>query len=530
MNVHKDVAVVAVPEDTARMQETGSEYTTLSDGDQTESEYSIEDDSGDEKGKDKKHTSTYSIKFGRAFPRLVFLTTCLCFIATLLLTVNIQLFITTEYTTGLYNATTDMLHAQITEVSVKSLLDTQLDSMVSLPLSRSFMESHEQCLARSLYVANASLSAGLGFQYPDIRDRVIEWGGEHCGRQLFSPQVVVKAPTAKQQLERHWADFAYRSRYVAERLVHSLKKFKHKMNRAYFRCVIRNWVRYGVEIEKFEERIVPNTSIPAKVLPDVPFGFEFVCEDGRPCHLTYPNGIDQPTSEANSTSSTTITTHNTTTLFNHLNTRKNNLSKIITYLKATRSTTITLINLICCAQMALLILMMFLSAFAHRTFLETFASNQAKVGILIAMLARQYLMFFTSQMTQHSMKTLLLFNGAVLAEHALLVVMGRYMNVIIERYKATQLAVEPAFSDGYDTDIDTDADTETKTEEYISEQNKHEAPNMNHTRYETATDVYTDSESEDGEYMVGSDTVDLGGGLTTQDISEVDMEDGWAVL
>ncbi|KAK1913656.1 hypothetical protein P3342_006899 [Pyrenophora teres f. teres] len=526
MNVHKDVAAVAVPEDPARMQETGSEYTTLSDGDQTESEYSIEDDSEDEKGKDKKHTSTYSIKFGRAFPRLVLLTTCLCFIATLLLTVNIQLFITTEYTTGLYNATTDMLHAQITEVSVKSLLNTQLDTMVSLPLSRSSMESHEQCLARSLYVANASLSAGLGFQYPDIRDRVIEWAGEHCGRQLFSPQVVVKAPTAKQQLERHWADFAYRCRYVAERLVHSLRNFKHEMNRAYFRCVIRNWVRYGVEIEKFEERIVPKTSTPAKVLPDVPFGFKFVCEDGRPCHLTYPNGTDQSTSEANSTSSTTITTHNTTTLFNHLNTRKNNLSKIITYLKATRSTTITLINLICCAQMALLVLMMFLSAFVHRTFLETFASNQTKVGILIVMLARQYLMFFTSQMTQHSMKTLLLFNGAVLAEHALLVVMGRYMNVIIERYKATQLAVEPAFIDGYDTDTDT----ETKTEEYISEQNKHEAPNMNHTRYETATDVYTDSESEDGEYMVGSDTVDLGGGLTTQDISEVDMEDGWAVL
>ncbi|KAI2480697.1 hypothetical protein Ptr902_07722 [Pyrenophora tritici-repentis] len=540
MNVEKDVAAVAVPEDPADMQETGSEYTTLSDGGQTGPEYSVKDNSDDKKKKDKKHTSTYSIKIGRAFTRLVLLTTCLSFIAIRLLYFNKQLSIAAGHNMELYNATTDMSHAHISEASVKSLFDTQLDTIDSLPLSRRFMEPHERCLVRSLYVANASLSSGPGFQYPNIRDRVTEWADEHCGRQVFSPLIVAKASTAKQRLEQHWANFAYRSRYLAERVPSFFREFKQEMFQAYVRYIIGDLHRHDVDVAKLKERIVADTTVPAKVLPDVPFGFAFVCEDGRPCRLTYPNGTDQATSEANSTSNITIA------LFNHLTTRQTKLFTIINDPKELPRITTTLINLIYRTQIALLILIMVLPTFADRTFLETFASNKSEVCILIAMLAFQCLIFIIAP--GFCIKGPLLFRAALAAELVLLVGIMTYL-YIDEMYEETQLVVEPLHialggevGDIYaGTDADADAQTVGKkmirrvavyeiSSKWSEEYEKQFVIDMyNRVHYGTETDTFTESESEsEEEYMIDSDTVDLAGGLTTLEVREV--EGGWAVL
>ena len=289
MSVFQDLAAVAVSN-----APTGSyEYSsTFSDGEITESEY--DDEYNDKKTKNKggKGVDVDSIKLSRASPRLLLLITCLTFIATALSGINLGLLMGSKYIKIKYSTATDKLNVHNTTLGAKMMLYSELDALVSHPLPRVFLESYEECLVRGLRVANYDLS-GRCFEYEDTREKVVEWTTEACHRHKFTPQVIIKAPTSKQRLEQHWADFQYRSLHMAETVVGCFKHFKQKMHRFYISLDIVNVLEKGLGGSKKDNEpsafqndivdIIPNGA----AFPTALFGFQLDCEPNQLCHLTY---------------------------------------------------------------------------------------------------------------------------------------------------------------------------------------------------------------------------------------------------
>jgi len=303
MSVIKDVAAVAVPN-----APTGScEYSsTLSDGEITESEY--DDEYNDTKAENKggKGDDVDSIKLSRAFPRLLLFITCLTFIVTALSGINLGLLMGSKYIELKYKTAADKTNAHNTTLGAKTMLYSELDALVSHPLPRVFLESYEECLVRGLHVANYDLS-GRCFEYEDMREKVVEWTTEACHRQKFTPQVIIKAPTPKQRLEQHWADFQYRSIHTVETVVGCFKHFKQKMHRFYISLNIANVLEKGLggskkddEPSAFQEDTVDIITNGA-AFPAALFGFQLDCEPSQPCRLTYTPSSNSSTTHAEDT-------------------------------------------------------------------------------------------------------------------------------------------------------------------------------------------------------------------------------------
>ncbi|KAI8943229.1 hypothetical protein NX059_001251 [Plenodomus lindquistii] len=147
------------------------------------------------------------------------------------------------------------------------------------------MESYEQCLGRGLLVAERKVFQ-IGFQYPDIREDVMNWTEENCGRLIHSPQVVTS--NKEQLVMKWWAKKAHQSRrilrVVASSITRSTKWICSKSVGRIFPRVARICQESPLAEESKDLSNTVKTQLPRPIMP---FGFDLNCTTSPPCHLTY---------------------------------------------------------------------------------------------------------------------------------------------------------------------------------------------------------------------------------------------------
>jgi hypothetical protein len=147
------------------------------------------------------------------------------------------------------------------------------------------MEAHEDCLIRGLGTANKEL-LGLGLLYTDIREQVMDWTMENCGRLQHTPQAVVQDPSAQQAVLTYWADMNYRSRRLLEGALGAVRQQA---------CWV--WHHLLSAISKSNASTVAKPILanadtndkPAynRHLANAPSGFVVRCEPSQSCRLIY---------------------------------------------------------------------------------------------------------------------------------------------------------------------------------------------------------------------------------------------------
>ncbi|KAL1798309.1 hypothetical protein ACET3X_002346 [Alternaria dauci] len=184
------------------------------------------------------------------------------------------------------NRAVDEFHVQSTTLHKEQILYSRLDKLLSEQLSRGFMETHEDCLIRGLEKANDELF-GLGFQYSDMRARIMEWTMDNCGRLQYTPQVVTQDPTPQQAVLTYWANMRYRSSRILEEALEAARlKARSIWNRFLGSIYVPNIHALAEHISTSSDTGDTPSSIQSR--PEVPFGFALRCEPSQPCRLVYP--------------------------------------------------------------------------------------------------------------------------------------------------------------------------------------------------------------------------------------------------
>jgi hypothetical protein len=161
----------------------------------------------------------------------------------------------------------------------KNMLYTQLEGVLSHPLSKSFMESYEECLARGLTSANNQF-LGIDFtQYPEVRDETMNWATENCDRLFHAPRVLNDSP--EEVKLTYWIKATYTTRQYARR---AFTHFKRKAS------LIRMCLAGNKQIHVVTEGKAENSKSDHLTRHlYMPFGFEAFCHLSSPCKLVYRN-------------------------------------------------------------------------------------------------------------------------------------------------------------------------------------------------------------------------------------------------
>lgn len=186
-----------------------------------------------------------------------------------------------------------ILDTQIEEVSFKlraqgsitwreNVLESRIDKLEHTQLDSKFMETYEACLARGVQEADVQLMGFGGFQYPNFRNRTIDWTVENCGRLHHAPHV--DQPSVQQDVLNKWAQISYRGRYLAKK---AMLIIEHRVK------PLQNWLfnATGADFFTSAEPLIPAVAKPLTcamltVRLHMPDGFRLVGE-ASPCHLEY---------------------------------------------------------------------------------------------------------------------------------------------------------------------------------------------------------------------------------------------------
>ncbi|KAF1829620.1 hypothetical protein BDW02DRAFT_602389 [Decorospora gaudefroyi] len=229
---------------------------------------------------------SYRVKFQRARPRITLLFACVAYLMTALLALSIGSLNVSNIIYLRFERAQVQYQAQSSTLYQEKLLYTQLDTLLSSQLNRAFMETHEDCLVRALRQANDELF-DIGLRYRDIREPVMEWAMDNCGRLQYTPQLVHEEPNPQQAVLTYWADLNYRSRQMVE---HALGFVKHKANWMWSRFCSESFTQ-TVPAHVLHASPGENPGKPTphgKHLMQAPFGFALSCEQPQPCRLVYP--------------------------------------------------------------------------------------------------------------------------------------------------------------------------------------------------------------------------------------------------
>ncbi|EUC51182.1 hypothetical protein COCMIDRAFT_80422 [Bipolaris oryzae ATCC 44560] len=229
-------------------------------------------------------------KLDRTRPRVMLLAACLVYLTTTLFAFQISVASVLNLTSPEYERFNDQLQAHSSALRKEQIVYSRLDNVLSSELNRSFMETHEDCLVRGLERANHEL-IGLGFRYPDVREQVMEWTMENCGRLQYAPQVVNEAPTPQEAALTYWASLSYRARRIAKK---TLVLVKQKLGWVLGRLLDSSQhedVSPRIDHAVTEQDMSTNDTVSSeRVLPQIPFGFVLQCQPDRPCRLSYSAG------------------------------------------------------------------------------------------------------------------------------------------------------------------------------------------------------------------------------------------------
>ncbi|USP78201.1 uncharacterized protein yc1106_05475 [Curvularia clavata] len=248
--------------------------------------------------KSRKPTTFRETRLERARPHVMLLAASLIYLTTALLAFQISIASVSNLKRTEYERVDDELRAHSSALRKEKIVYSRLDDLLSTRLRRNLMETHEECLVRGLKEAHYEL-IGLGFQYPDVREKITEWVTEECGRLQHSPQVVSEKPTPQEAVVTYWTNVSYRARRVAEE---TLFLIRQKLGWVFNRLVgssqheeasLRTDSATTDEVNHTNEPV-----LPARFLPPVPFGFALQCQSGHSCRLVYPGDstihINQP--------------------------------------------------------------------------------------------------------------------------------------------------------------------------------------------------------------------------------------------
>ncbi|XP_014562448.1 hypothetical protein COCVIDRAFT_84262 [Bipolaris victoriae FI3] len=239
--------------------------------------------------KSRKVVTSPRTKLHRARPRVMLLTACLVYLTTTLFAFQISVASVLNLISPEYERFNDQLQAHSSALRKEQIVYSRLDNVLSSELNRGFMETHEDCLVRGLERANHEL-IGLGFRYPDVREQVMEWTMENCGRLQHAPQVVNEEPTPQEAVLTYWASLSYRARRIAKK---TLELVKQKLGWVFCRRQDSDQHEDTSRTEHVaaNEYMRTDDSISSeRVLPKVPFGFALQCQPDLPCRLFYPAG------------------------------------------------------------------------------------------------------------------------------------------------------------------------------------------------------------------------------------------------
>lgn len=237
-------------------------------------------------------------KAERARTPLLVLIASLAYICTMFTTMSIGL---QEISGNLKPKLADAKLALRAESSLlyrETFLQTRLDKLLDSRMSRSFMESLDDCLTRGLQEANVEL-IGLGFQYPHIRNATINWVEDNCHRLHFTPQV--SNPTTHQAVMTQWARTTYRTRNIVEGTLSIIKQralvAKQRADLIWNRFFGKTITESVVPEQQTANSVKQHITQPP--LAKMPFGFGVVCgETGLICRITYPRTAGQPPDKA----------------------------------------------------------------------------------------------------------------------------------------------------------------------------------------------------------------------------------------
>lgn len=225
------------------------------------------------------------------------LATCLIYLTTALLAFQISITSVSNLKWTEYKRVDDELRAHSSALRKEKIVYSRLNDLLSTRLRRNLMETHEECLVRGLKEGYHEL-IGLGFQYPDVREQIMQWVMEECGRLQHSPLVVSEKTTPQEAVVSYWANVSYRAHRIAEEV---LDLVRQKLGWVFSRLVgssqreeafLRMDSATADEVMHADEPVLPK-----RLLPPVPFGFALQCQPGQPCRLVYQGDSAAHTNE-----------------------------------------------------------------------------------------------------------------------------------------------------------------------------------------------------------------------------------------
>ncbi|KAF2822136.1 hypothetical protein CC86DRAFT_96275 [Ophiobolus disseminans] len=233
--------------------------------------------------KPRQPPNGFFAKTKRVHSRIIVLVVCLAYIATMFTTLHVGLQeISSSLKPRVENSRMEM-QAQGNLRYRQKMLSSQLDDLEDKQLRTSYTETYEDCLARGLKQADANLF-GLGFQYPNIRERSMEWATNNCKRLMYAPQVL--QPTPQQVVLTQWARTTHEARRILEDV---FEKTVDMVNSAWVRCIkVLETRTPNVTVTPVDTKVPVYQSlvIRRRRRPEMPFGFSLDCE-ASPCRLTY---------------------------------------------------------------------------------------------------------------------------------------------------------------------------------------------------------------------------------------------------
>jgi hypothetical protein len=264
-----------------------------------------------------KPKNIYSAKLRRAHLHITLLLACVAYLLAAFMAISFGVFSISNFVVPRLEHARVQMDAHLDAAWRDDILSDRLGKLISSSLERGgFMETHEECLARGLQKADYHL-VGLGFEYPYIRDEIMNWVMEECARLQYTPQAVVTNPTPQQAVLTYLSQAKYRSCQLVKEAVSYVKQvhlveqavgyMKQKTNWIFDRFFNTTSTRdssasakhapVSGALEDHSRSIhqpFEHSSSNRRLLTNMPFGFTLRCEPSQPCRLSFSSANNSP--------------------------------------------------------------------------------------------------------------------------------------------------------------------------------------------------------------------------------------------
>ncbi|KAJ4376220.1 alpha,alpha-trehalase nth1 [Neocucurbitaria cava] len=220
----------------------------------------------------------------RVVPLILLLTACFAYLITAFFAIDHGLLTVSHVIESRHHQAISELHAQSNVVYREEILYTQLDTLLDSQLSRGYLESHEECLARGLQTADRQLLCYGGFEYPDIRNQTMDWVADNCGRLLYTPQV--SDPSLGQAVLAYVAQASLHGRKKAQEALDYMQQKAHWiLDWLCNKDLVQNNPARFERVSAYTQTLKTLNYQRSRI--EMPSGFALDCENYNACRLVY---------------------------------------------------------------------------------------------------------------------------------------------------------------------------------------------------------------------------------------------------